>query len=431
MVQFHKPNLEQQRRLKEEVNESAEQLSKGSKIPWAKINEGRNVFLVLPPWREGGPTHRMVYYHRWFEGGKYQKAMCPHHTDRGRGWSCPLCDMMTFVEGKGMEIESSRLARAKTFLNVIVIEEGQGVERGPNNQVSEWKSRVFQGARLPHILGGPYSLGKFLNDRTTDPDFINVDTGMPTFIDPSGPLPFKITKEKTGSEAKDVVYDFAILPNRMLLSEDEAELDAIAKGIWDLDKIFRFSSKAHASLIQQANLLLQARGFKPMMASDFKPVPQEVLQWEEERKSQSRKSEAPSMTAAQAPAPAPQAAPVPVPQAVPAPAPQAVPAPAPQAVPAPAPQAVPAPATPQPQPAPAGPVPAPQQPNPAQPGVGGGLPEGVIRDFTVKSPENQGMPRCYSFHEEQDPTCANCPYEDDCMVVTSQRTEPQPATPTA
>lgn len=319
-------------------------------LRFLNIEFGVSKFLILPPYSDKGFLSKKVYYHRNLPGAteKDAKVLCPDWTEKDR--CCPICHVTRLLQESGSGANSKTLdkffARARTYVNVIPLELG-GKPVDPNTTPN-----------LPHILMGPGALDEFLVERAK---FSGDQEDFDGFFDISGKgcLPVRITKTKTGPDVFNVAYEFDFLPTRRKPFTTPEQLETVAKAMYDLDRIFRYSEAAWKLAVQFANRILSQGGFANLDPSEFPSFPEKYK----------KKEPSESKTGSSAPARTEGEAPVPL------------------------------------------------QNNPVV--STRSFTSDSPRDYTKIDPSTS-LPTCMSWHNKSG-VCAACPYEDACIADTAGR----------
>lgn len=367
--------------------------------------KGLSKVIVLPAYNKRGLLVKEVYSH-FFQKGKDGSVQCCQFTEPTEGWKCPVCFILQHLQMQNKDV-STHVPRPKACINVLV----EGL--GGTDEVDRMKYPY-----LAHILKGPRKLGDYLIDKANDPDFAN-------FYSPRQALPLRILRAKTGPKDMDVDYDFSFVPLRKAVATSDEGMQAIAKSMYDLDRVYHYKEEHHTLGVNLANQLLLKEGFSACRKEDFPPYPEvlreQARQRASEKSTQVAQPAAPSIFGSTAPAAPPPSAVVEQPAPVVAPPAQSsilvggTPAPA-------------APLPFQAEPAPVSATTTPSilsQPTSGASPVVSGPPKNeageIIRDPGLFDPGAEN-PRCYRYHTVGQ-TCLSCPYEEPCTVETYRRVE--------
>jgi hypothetical protein len=375
--------------------------------------KGLSKVIILPAFNTKGLFLKEVYSH-FFQKGKDGSVQCCQFTEPTEGWGCPVCFILQHLQRQNKDV-STHVPRPKAVVNVLI----EGL--GGTDEVDRQKYPY-----IAHILKGPRKMGDYLIDKANDPDFAN-------FYSPRQALPLRILRAKTGPKDMDVEYDFSFVPLRKAVATTDEGMQAIAKSMYDLDRVYHYKEEHHTLAVNLANMLLQREGFAACRKEDFPPYPEVLREQARQRAAEKSSQKAAEQPAApsifgggapvtQQPAAVAQQAPPPVQQSIlvgGAPAPVVAtpppPPPVPQETSAPvtvAPAAAPVSILTQESPAPTAQVVSDPPKNEAGE---------IIRDPSLFDPGAEN-PRCYRYHTVGQ-ICLSCPYEEPCTVETYRRVE--------
>mgnify|MGYP001202683766 CR=1 FL=1 len=244
---FFTPDLAELDRLGNDATVRERSRKQFDDIRWCNLQDGVITFILTPPFSTRGvlqvgvASHFNLPHYYFDEKDKAQKlddkgVYCPQGSVPERQWGCPICAALSMLRTVVTQIQKNHTGdvtkalnrgdiRLYTHFNAIVL---SAIDPRGNPQVDGGQPLV---GPLPRIVKGPPALGDFVAKALRE--------YKGKMYDPSGAIPLRIERNRTGPNPQDVKYSYQYVPGGVVpLAASTDGLSQVAANIYDLDRVF-------------------------------------------------------------------------------------------------------------------------------------------------------------------------------------------------